>query len=348
MSDIQEANREKALGNECFTAKKYREAAQHFTKAIDLNPDDHVFYSNRSACYANLEEYDKALVDAQICVDIKPDWAKGYLRRGLAEYYLKKYTQAEVSYKKGLEIEPANQQLIEGLQKVQESKSSEPSGGAGSNVDKEKLFNDALNHLKTHPETSAYFDDPEFVRKVEEIKKNPMSAMNHMNDPKIQKAFTLLKSQFSGKGAAGSANNEEKKESHPAGGKKSSGNAEEEKTKGNEEYKKGNYKEAVYYYDEAIKINANEPIYHTNKAQAYLELKQPDQAIEACNKSIEICRNKPDSVKLAKALARKASALAQKKDYDQSLALFEQSLSENNDPKVREEKQKVEKLKGEA
>ena len=84
--------------------------------------------------------------------------------------------------------------------------------------------------------------------------------MNHMNDSKIQKAFTLLKSQFAGKGAADSLNNEEKKESHLAGGKKSSGNAEEEKAKGNKEYKKGNYKEAVYYYDEAIKIDANKPI----------------------------------------------------------------------------------------
>jgi stress-induced-phosphoprotein 1 len=34
-----------------------------------------------------LKEYDKAFEDAEICVSIKPDWGKGYLRKGLAEFY---------------------------------------------------------------------------------------------------------------------------------------------------------------------------------------------------------------------------------------------------------------------
>jgi len=55
-----------------------------YSKAIELNPTDHVLYSNRSGGYASKEEYDKALEDASKCVEIKPDWAKGYQRKGLA------------------------------------------------------------------------------------------------------------------------------------------------------------------------------------------------------------------------------------------------------------------------
>jgi stress-induced-phosphoprotein 1 len=39
-------------------------AVDAFTKAIELNPSDHVFYSNRSGAYASLQDYDSALEDA--------------------------------------------------------------------------------------------------------------------------------------------------------------------------------------------------------------------------------------------------------------------------------------------
>ena len=60
MSNIQEANKYKALGNDAFTAKNYEEAITHFSKAIELNPNDHVFYSNRSASYASLGKFEEA------------------------------------------------------------------------------------------------------------------------------------------------------------------------------------------------------------------------------------------------------------------------------------------------
>lgn len=35
----------------------YDESIKHFTKAIELNPNDHIFYSNRSGSYASLKKY---------------------------------------------------------------------------------------------------------------------------------------------------------------------------------------------------------------------------------------------------------------------------------------------------
>jgi stress-induced-phosphoprotein 1 len=53
-------------------------------KAIELDPSNHVLYSNRSASYASLRDFDKALVDANKCVELNPGWSKGYGRKGAA------------------------------------------------------------------------------------------------------------------------------------------------------------------------------------------------------------------------------------------------------------------------
>ena len=45
---------QKELGTKAFTAKDYNKAIEHFTNAINESPHDHTLYSNRSACYYNL------------------------------------------------------------------------------------------------------------------------------------------------------------------------------------------------------------------------------------------------------------------------------------------------------
>ena len=47
----------KNLGNKAFTEKRFEESVDYFTQAININPNDHVFYSNRSGAYASLEKY---------------------------------------------------------------------------------------------------------------------------------------------------------------------------------------------------------------------------------------------------------------------------------------------------
>jgi hypothetical protein len=51
-------------------------AIKEFTTAIENDPTDHVFFSNRSASYASLKQYEEALKDAEKCVELKGDWAK--------------------------------------------------------------------------------------------------------------------------------------------------------------------------------------------------------------------------------------------------------------------------------
>ena len=53
MSDLAKAADFKAKGNLAFKEKNWGEAIEMFSQAIECNPNDHVFYSNRSASYLN-------------------------------------------------------------------------------------------------------------------------------------------------------------------------------------------------------------------------------------------------------------------------------------------------------
>jgi len=66
----------KRQGNSALQEGNMEEAIRLYSEAIHLDPDNHILYSNRSAAYAKLQEYEKALEDAEKTVKLKPDWAK--------------------------------------------------------------------------------------------------------------------------------------------------------------------------------------------------------------------------------------------------------------------------------
>ena len=57
---------------------------EKFSQAIELDSTNHVLYSNRSGAYASKKDFGHALEDANKVVEIKPDWAKGWGRKGAA------------------------------------------------------------------------------------------------------------------------------------------------------------------------------------------------------------------------------------------------------------------------
>lgn len=73
---LPQATQLKKQGNEALAQNKLDEAIQLYTEAIDLDPENHILYSNRSAAYAKAKKYDSALTDAEKTVELKPDWAK--------------------------------------------------------------------------------------------------------------------------------------------------------------------------------------------------------------------------------------------------------------------------------
>ena len=185
---------------EAFSKKDYPTAIKFYTEAISYDPTDHLMFSNRSACYASIEHYEDALEDAAKCVELKPAFARGYGRKGLAEFYLKKYTDAEKSYTKGLELEPNNDQFKEGLARAKEytkgPQGFEGGAGAGAGAGPEGMFGNAqeiLKKLLNDPVTKEYFKDKDFVTKLQMCQTNPQLLFNLMNsDPRFMKVFNVI------------------------------------------------------------------------------------------------------------------------------------------------------------
>lgn len=91
----------KEQGNKALTEGNFDEAIKFYTEAINLDPSNHVLYSNRSAAFQKANRFEEALQDAEKTVELKPDWPKGYSRKGSALFSLQKYGESFDAYQKG-------------------------------------------------------------------------------------------------------------------------------------------------------------------------------------------------------------------------------------------------------
>eukprot|EP00927_Polykrikos_kofoidii_P073964 TRINITY_DN69969_c0_g1_i1.p1 TRINITY_DN69969_c0_g1~~TRINITY_DN69969_c0_g1_i1.p1 ORF type:complete len:1062 (-),score=124.37 TRINITY_DN69969_c0_g1_i1:126-3311(-) len=107
--------------NKAFQAKNYPRAVALFSEAIDAVPDNHLLYSDRAVCFVVLGRYADALKDGNRCVRLRPDWARGYGRRGLAEFFLGDFSAAADSYRQGLTLSPDDPALLEGFNQAVEA-----------------------------------------------------------------------------------------------------------------------------------------------------------------------------------------------------------------------------------
>jgi stress-induced-phosphoprotein 1 len=71
-------------GNEFFKQGEHLKAAASYTKAIKAEPLNHVYYSNRSQAFLKLSKITKAVEDADKCIQLAPDFVKGYHRKAAA------------------------------------------------------------------------------------------------------------------------------------------------------------------------------------------------------------------------------------------------------------------------
>jgi stress-induced-phosphoprotein 1 len=121
----------KDIGNKHLQAGQFEDAIKAYTEAINIDPTDHVFFSNRSAAYLSKGDAINAFSDAKRCIDLSPSWAKGYSRKGAALHSLRRYDEAADAYKAGLKIAPTDAGLKSGLSEVEKiiETSSKPSAG---------------------------------------------------------------------------------------------------------------------------------------------------------------------------------------------------------------------------
>eukprot|EP01064_Diplonema_japonicum_P020498 TRINITY_DN299_c0_g1_i1.p1 TRINITY_DN299_c0_g1~~TRINITY_DN299_c0_g1_i1.p1 ORF type:complete len:186 (+),score=49.47 TRINITY_DN299_c0_g1_i1:48-605(+) len=115
----EKADKAKEEGNQAFKAEDFKLALRHYTLAVNLVPNSHVFRSNRSAAYCGLGQYKEALDDAQKTIELNPSWAKGYSRAGFAFRGLRYYHLSAEAYSKAIEMGENNEKTTSSLAEVQ-------------------------------------------------------------------------------------------------------------------------------------------------------------------------------------------------------------------------------------
>jgi len=97
----------KDQGNCYFRAQKFKEAVEMYTEALKHAPNDHTIVSNRSHAFASIENYHEALEDANKTISLRPDWPKGYFRKGAALSGLGLHEEAAFAYLQCLSLDPS-------------------------------------------------------------------------------------------------------------------------------------------------------------------------------------------------------------------------------------------------
>ncbi|CAD6909812.1 unnamed protein product, partial [Tilletia controversa] len=322
----------KSKGNAAFAAKDWDAAVQAYTEAIAAVQDPaadaaHVLYSNRSAAYAGLRSYEKALEDAEECVKVNPQFAKGYSRKGAALHGLGSLEDSVAAYEEGLKIAPSDAGLTKGLEDARRALESEADGPGGS---MSNLFSDPdlFSKLAKNPKTAPLLSDPAFASKLRALQANPRDMGDAFSDPRMIQVMGALmgidlqaferpegstevpegladkKEEINAQSRAtpsASSSSAPSSSSKPAAAPKEEEEEEpmdtaeddEKKADADAEKQKGNALYLKRQFDPAIEHYKKawelhkDITYLNNLAACYFEAGNLDQTIETCQKAIE-------------------------------------------------------------
>jgi stress-induced-phosphoprotein 1 len=340
-------------------AGKLSEAISNYTKAINLDGANHVYYSNRSAAYLKKGDGHNALEDANACISLNPQFAKGYSRKGAALHALKRYNDSIAAYKEGLEKFPTDAGLQKGLEDVTREKDQPPfmggGAGAGAGGPLGGLFGpQMMTQMALDPKMKPYLQDPDIMAKIKMVQQNPNMLQTILTDPKMMEMLGVMM----GRGEGDDDDDDNEPASAPAPAKKAKEEGKPEpmeveedwsnlspeerekketekkarlkKEEGNNLYKAKKFEEALAAYDEAIAIDPTNMTFLSNKAAVYFTQKKYDECIEECTKAIEVGReNKASFDDRAKALARCAKAYQKKGDLGKAIEFCEAAQLES-------------------
>jgi small glutamine-rich tetratricopeptide repeat-containing protein alpha len=207
----------KGKGNAAMQKKDYDAAIDLYTQAINLDPLNPIYLSNRAAAYSGSQRHAEAKSDAEMATAADPAYTKAWSRLGLASFALGDAKAAMEAYKKGIDAEgnggseamrkgyetaKRKVEAEDGAEAVNEVDARGGPGGGGGMPDLASLagmFGGGGGGGGGMPDISAMMQNPMMRQMAENIMSNPDALSNLMSNPKIRE----MASQFGGGGGGG-------------------------------------------------------------------------------------------------------------------------------------------------
>jgi len=99
-----QALRYKNQGNEEFKKGNHAKAIEYYTYATELDPSNHLFFTNRATAYFKMGRFDRALRDAEKSIRLNNRWWKGYMKKAESLEKLERFEEAENAAKQGSQM----------------------------------------------------------------------------------------------------------------------------------------------------------------------------------------------------------------------------------------------------
>ena len=331
----------KEKGNALFKQKRYEDAIVFYNKAIKLNPNVEVLYSNKGTCEKCLKQYKESIRDYEKSLEINPKNTKNMNR--LASVYIIRgqIGNAKMLQEKALNLEPNNSIFREQMTTIEKILEDEIKL---EDKIKEKKFEDAEEVCKRMIEKESDFSELKlkYIQiLIENVKLT--EALQYINneinyeDKKSNEQFdylTALCLYYDG---------QYEKAKKQINLMKSKGNSidtkdllekvntiDSIKTKANEIFKQKKYEEAIEEYTKILEFDPNNKKFNSlilaNRALCYQKL----------NKNVEALRDSNQSIKLnpfyARGYIKRGNVYMELKMFDDARADFQKA--KDLDPNV--------------
>lgn len=114
----------KNQGNDCYKAKQYKNAAEFYTKGLEMDCDDTELNTallvNRAACNLELKNYRRCVEDCKKALALDANNVKACFRAGKALFLVDRLTESKHILEYGLAKDPGNQAMLQLQKQVKE------------------------------------------------------------------------------------------------------------------------------------------------------------------------------------------------------------------------------------
>ncbi|KAI9301744.1 hypothetical protein BJ944DRAFT_243003 [Cunninghamella echinulata] len=177
------ADKARDAGNALFKESKWPEAIEQYTEAIKRNEKDVRPYSNRAVCYLKLMAIHEAEKDANKCIELDPEFVRGYIRKAAVQFAKKEYQESIDTLKEAQLHDKDNKSSREIQQQLNKAYAAMNPFTGGSSA--EESQEEVLKRAAQDPEIQRILSDPVMQQILQQMQADPKAAQEHLKNPQI-------------------------------------------------------------------------------------------------------------------------------------------------------------------